>query len=60
MHVPEAIPSVFPTQTEATGAPSHRSQLQEEIDPLDMDPFVLFGSSFPKDTEYTQVHACEV
>lgn len=57
MHVPEAIPSVFSTQT---GAPSHRPQLQEEIDPLDMDPFVLFGSSFPKDTEYTQVNACEV
>ena len=26
-----------------------------EVNPWEMEPFVLFGSSFPKDTEYTQV-----
>ena len=26
-----------------------------DLSPWEMEPFVLFGSSFPKDTEYTQV-----
>jgi hypothetical protein len=26
-----------------------------ELDPWELEPFVLFGSSFPRDTEYTQV-----
>ena len=25
-----------------------------DLSPWEMEPFVLFGSSFPKDTEYTQ------
>lgn len=28
----------------------------QELEPWEMEPFVLFGSSFPRDTEYTQVH----
>ena len=35
------------------GAPS-----EQELEAWEMDPYVLFGSSFPKDTEYTQVCLC--
>ena len=28
---------------------------QSSLKPWEMEPFVLFGSSFPKDKEYTQV-----
>ena len=28
---------------------------EQELEAWEMDPCVLFGSSFPKDTEYTQV-----
>ena len=34
------------------------SALEGEGRPERMDPFVLFGSSFPKDKEYTQVKQC--
>jgi len=51
--IPEPTSGVFPSQSEASGTPS--IHLQQEVEPWDMDPFVLFGSSFPKDTEYTQV-----
>lgn len=37
-------------------ASSHPST--HEIEPWEMEPFVLFGSSFPRDTEYTQVYHC--
>ena len=30
----------------------------KELEAWEMDPYVLFGSSFPKDTEYTQVSFC--
>ena len=42
-------------------AGSNQSQWEEELERLrkkeqrKMEPFVLFGSSFPKDREYTQV-----
>ena len=29
---------------------------QSSMNPWEMEPFVLFGSSFPKDKEYTQVN----
>ena len=31
---------------------------EHELEAWEMDPYVLFGSSFPKDTEYTQVCLC--
>ena len=27
----------------------------DQLEPWEMEPYVLFGSSFPKDKEYTQV-----
>ena len=40
----------------------HRPEIEQEKNPWEMEPYVLFGSSFPKDTEYTQVcmyiHIC--
>ena len=29
---------------------------ESSLEPWEMEPFVLFGSSFPKDKEYTQVN----
>lgn len=49
----EPTSSILPTQSEVSG--TSRPQLQQEVEPWNMEPFVLFGSSFPKDTEYTQV-----
>ena len=37
-------------------------QTHEDGEPLDLsgsEPFVLFGSSFPKDQEFTQVNLCD-
>ena len=32
-------------------------QNQKSIDPSDSEPFILFGSSFPKDQKFTQVRS---
>ena len=41
------------TQTQSCEAPM--LQLEQAPVPWKMEPFILFGSSFPKDMEYTQV-----
>lgn len=41
-----------------TDGPSIAQAQEESTDqlPSDIQPFILFGSSFPKDKEYTQVY----
>ena len=34
---------------------SDHPEEEQTLKPWEMEPFVLFGSSFPKDKEYTQV-----
>ena len=34
----------------------HPESMGTPLEPWEMEPFVLFGSSFPKDKEYTQVN----
>ena len=42
-------------------APQSTEESEElSLKPWEMEPFVLFGSSFPKDKEYTQVIVSEV
>ncbi len=38
-----------------TSASASSSDPEGVVEPKDMEPFILFGSSFPKDMEYTQV-----
>ena len=33
----------------------HHEEEETTLKPWEMEPFVLFGSSFPRDKEYTQV-----
>ena len=43
---------------DVSSPPDHDESLAEEghtRKPWEMEPFILFGSSFPKDKEYTQV-----
>ena len=45
----------FPGQSDESVPQSTGESAELSLKPWEMEPFVLFGSSFPKDKEYTQV-----
>ena len=50
----------FPSQSDESTPQSTGGSDELSRKPWEMEPFVLFGSSFPKDKEYTQVIVSEV
>ena len=42
---------------EGSHTPQSFESAEVSLKPWEMEPFVLFGSSFPKDKEYTQVNS---
>ena len=47
-------------QSDESVPQSTGESVELSLKPWEMEPFVLFGSSFPKDKEYTQVIVSEV
>ena len=50
----------FPSQSDESAPQPTGNSDELSRKPWEMEPFVLFGSSFPKDKEYTQVIVSEV
>ena len=49
----------FSSQSDESTPRSTEESEELSLKPWEMEPFVLFGSSFPKDKEYTQVIVSE-
>ena len=49
----------FSSQSDESTPQSTEESEELSLKPWEMEPFVLFGSSFPKDKEYTQVIVSE-